>query len=68
MLCGIYIHSFLSGTSTKLKQIEDLEAKFQKMDNKYGYFMSYDSEYHKTLNKLNMFIKCLQGERDMNVN
>ena len=37
------------------------------MDDKYGYFMSYDSEYHKTRHKLNMFIKSLEGERDMNI-
>ena len=37
------------------------------MNDKYGFFMAYDSDYHKTMHKLNMFVKSLIAERQMNV-
>lgn len=58
----------VSGKSHKIQTIEDLERKFEKLDDKYGYFMSYDSDYHKTRHRLNMYLKSLEAERDIRIN
>ena len=64
MLCNIYIQLLLSGKNQKLQSIDDLRAKFTKLDERFGNFMSYDSEYHKTTQKLNQLANYLESNQN----
>ena len=53
----------MNKSNSKIQSIEDLGGKFEKLNQKYGFFMAYDSDYHKTMHRLNMFLKSLMAER-----
>ena len=63
MVCCIHIHNFINHRDIAL-----LDKKLQKLDERYGYLMSFDSEYHKTMQRLNFFIKSQRMEQELKIN
>lgn len=62
LLCSIYFQIMHSGKNSKLQTIQQLEAKLQKLDDKFGNIMRYDNDYAKLKHKINMYLMFLEAE------